>query len=113
MKLLWEALLLPLTLTLVLEVPAGALILRKKSAVFPLIAINTLTNVTINLIMLLVRSFTSAAAVRVLCCAAGEAAVVISEGMFIASACGETRKKSLIVSAVLNVFSFACGLLIF
>ena len=108
MILLWK-LFLPLLMTLIAEVPAGMLILRKKKAFLPLTVINTVTNIGLNLLLVILCMLSDSEALYFSACAAGETAVWLSEGLYISATCDEKKGRALALSALLNIFSLTAG----
>ncbi len=102
-------LLCALALTLLIEIPLGALLLRSKDSVIPLILINVLTNPALNTVLLVLFSLTQNHTVYFSALIIGELAVLIGEGFLLRSLCNLTLKRALIVSVFLNVCSLFLG----
>lgn len=101
--------LLALLITLAIEVPIGALMLRSKSAVIPLMLINILTNPALNAALTLILSLTRSYPLYWTALAVGELAVFIGEGFLIRSLCNIPLKRSITVSTVINLLSLFLG----
>ncbi len=98
-----------LTLTLLIEVPLGALILKRKDTIIPLILINTLTNPALNAALIILFSLTRSYAIYWIAVAVGEIAVFVGEGSLISALCDIPLKRSLLLSAVINACSLFLG----
>ena len=102
-------LLLALALTLLIEVPLGAILLRRKSSLIPLILINVLTNPALNLLLFLLFSLTRDYTVYFSALIFGEFTVFVGEGFLLRSMCSLPLKHALIVSVFLNTCSLFLG----
>ena len=98
-----------LLLTLALEVPLGALLIKRKDSVIPLILINVLTNPALNLILTIIFSLTQSISLYWIAVLIGEIAVFIGEGFFIRSLCNLSLKRAIIISTVINAVSLILG----
>lgn len=101
--------LFPLVLTLLIEVPLGALILKRKNALLPLILINALTNPALNTALMILFSLTKNYLLYWIAVAVGEIAVFIGEGSLVRSLCDIPLKHALIISTLLNTCSLLLG----
>ena len=98
-----------LLLTLAIEVPLGALLIKRKDSVIPLILINVLTNPALNLILTLTLLLSRSYTVYWIAVAIGEAAVFVGEGFLIRATCDLQLKRSIIISTVINAASLLLG----
>lgn len=98
-----------LALTLVIEVPLGAILLRRKVSLIPLILINVLTNPALNTVLLVLFSLTQNHTVYFSALIIGELAVFIGEGFLLRSLCNLSLKRAIIVSTLLNACSLFLG----
>ena len=98
-----------LMLTLMIEVPLGVLMIKRKSAVVPLILINVLTNPALNLALTLLFALTQNYSVYWIALIIGEIAVFVGEGFLIRVLCGTQLKRSIIISTVINAASLILG----
>lgn len=98
-----------LTLTLVLEVPLGAWIMRRKDSIIPLILINLLTNPALNAALMIIFTLTQNYAVYLIVVIIGEIAVFLGEGLLIGFLCDLPPKKSIIISTTINAASLILG----
>ena len=102
-------LLLALALTLLIEVPLGAIILKRKDSVIPLVLINVLTNPALNAILFLIFSLTKNYTVYFTVLTIGELAVFIGEGFLLHTLCDLPQKRALILSTIMNSCSLFLG----
>ncbi len=98
-----------LALTLVLEVPLGAYLLRRKDSIIPLILINVLTNPALNAILMIIVMLTQSYILYWIAVVIGEIAVFIGEGLLIRFLCDLPPKKSIFISTVINAVSLILG----
>ncbi len=98
-----------LLLTLAIEVPLGALLIKRKDSVIPLILINVLTNPTLNLTLTLLLVLTKSISLYWIAVVIGEIAVFIGEGFLIRVMCDIQLKRSIIISTVINAASLILG----
>lgn len=101
--------LLALTLTLIIEVPIGVLILKSKRSAIPLTLINFITNPVLNSILIILFSLTQSYAVYWTALAVGEIAVFVSEAVLLDFLCDIPLKRSVRISAFINTTSFLLG----
>ena len=87
-------LLLALALTLVIEVPLGAILIRRKDSVIPLVLINVLTNPALNAILFLIFSLTKSHTVYFTVLTIGELAVLIGEGFLLHTLRSSAKTRS-------------------
>ena len=102
-------LLLALALTLIIEVPLGAILLKRKDSVIPLVLINVLTNPAMNAVLLLLFSLTRSNTVYFSALIIGELAVFIGEGFLLHTLCDLPQKRALILSTIINASSLFLG----
>jgi hypothetical protein len=102
-------LLLALALTLVIEIPLGAILLKRKDSVIPLVLINVLTNPALNAILFLIFSLTKSYTVYFTVLTIGELAVFIGEGFLLHTLCDLPQKRALILSTIMNSCSLFLG----
>ncbi|MBO5702408.1 MAG: hypothetical protein J6S71_08215 [Clostridia bacterium] len=102
-------LLLALALTLIIEVPIGAILLKRKDSVIPLVLINILTNPAMNAVLLLLFSLTRSYTVYFSALIFGELAVFIGEGFLLHTLCDLPKKRALILSTIINASSLFLG----
>ena len=98
-----------LLLTLAIEVPLGAFLIKRKESVITLILINVLTNPALNLALTLLFTLTQNYSVYWIALIIGEIAVFIGEGLLIRTLCGIRLKRSIIISTVINAASLILG----
>ncbi len=98
-----------LALTLAIEVPLGAYLLRRKDSIIPLILINLLTNPALNAVLMLLFTLTRSYTVYLTAVVLGEIAVFIGEGLLIRFLCDLPPKKSIFISTVINAVSLILG----
>ena len=98
-----------LLLTLMIEVPLGMLLIKRKESIVPLILINVLTNPALNLALTLLFTLTQSYTVYYTAVFIGEIAVFVSEGFLIRALCGIQLKRSIIISTVINATSLIVG----
>ncbi len=98
-----------LALTLLIEVPSGALILKRKNAIIPLLLVNTLTNPALNAVLVILFSLTQNYPLYWTAVAVGEIAVFVGEGFLICALCDIPLKRALVVSTLLNTCSLFLG----
>ncbi len=98
-----------LSMTLLLEVPLGMLLLKDRNAFTPLALINILTNPALNAVLLLLLSLTQSYTVYYIAVAVGEIAVFLGEAFLIRFMLGLPLKKSFILSTLLNSVSLFLG----
>ena len=98
-----------LILTLAIEVPLGALLIKRRGAVIPLILINVLTNPALNLTLTLLLVLTKSISLYWIAVVIGEIAVFIGEGFLIRVMCDIQLKRSIIISTVINAASLILG----
>ena len=98
-----------LLLTLAIEVPLGALLIKRRGAVIPLILINVLTNPALNLTLTIIFSLTQSISLYWIAVLIGEIAVFIGEGFLIRTTCDVQLKRSIIISTVINAASLILG----
>lgn len=112
------ALLGALLATEIIEIPLGLALIRKKDAALPLFLVNLLTNPLLNAALRLVLAGTEgmeAAAAGPIYLASlilGEIAVVVTEAFLLRRLCRLKTGRAFAVSLILNVTSFALGLMI-
>lgn len=102
-------LILALMITLAIEVPLGSLIIKRKSAIIPLILINVLTNPALNAVLMLLFSLTQSYTLYWIAVVIGEIAVFIGEGFLIGPLCDIPLKRSMILSTLINAVSLFLG----
>ena len=98
-----------LILTLAIEVPLGAVLIKRKDSVIPLILINVLTNPALNALLTVIIGLTQSHTVYWIAVVIGEAAVFIGEGFLIRFLCNLPSKRSIIISTVINAVSLILG----
>ncbi len=98
-----------LALTLAIEVPLGALLIKRKDSVIPLILINVLTNPALNAILILLFALTRSYTVYLIAVVIGEIAVFFGESFLIRFLCDLPPKKSILISTVINAASLILG----
>ena len=98
-----------LLLTLAIEVPLGALLIKRRGAVIPLILINVLTNPALNLALTLLFALTKSISLYWIAVAIGEAAVFIGEGLLLRKLCDLPLKRAIIISTAINAVSLVFG----
>ena len=98
-----------LALTLAIEVPLGAVLIKRKDSVIPLILINVLTNPALNAVLTVIFWLTQSHTVYWIAVVIGEAAVFIGEGFLIRFLCNLPSKRSIIISTVINAVSLFLG----
>lgn len=103
------AILGPLILTLLIEVPLGALILKTRQAFVPLCLINILTNPALNASLLILFSLTHSYPLYYVALALGELIVFVGEGFLLRLTLGLPLKRALVISTVLNSVSLFLG----
>lgn len=104
-----KSLLLALALTLAIEVPLGAIVLKRKDSVIPLCLINVLTNPALNALLLLIFSLTQSNTVYFTALIIGELAVFIGEGLLLRPLCDLSFKRAIILSTITNTASLFIG----
>lgn len=102
-------LILALLLTLLIEVPLGMLILKRKESIIPLILINVLTNPALNAVLMILFSLTRSYTAYWIAVVVGEIAVFVGEGILIRTLCDLPLKRSLLISTVINAVSLFLG----
>ena len=102
-------LIVALLLTLIIEIPIGALIINSKSAIIPLFLINLLTNPAINVILMILFSLTESYAVYLTALIIGEIAVFVGEGILIRILCDIPQRESMVITIVTNSASLVLG----
>ena len=102
-------LLLALALTLAIEVPLGAILLKRKDSVIPLCLINVLTNPALNALLLLIFTLTQSNTVYFTALIIGELAVFIGEGLLLRPLCDLSFKRAIILSTITNTASLFLG----
>lgn len=98
-----------LALTLAIEVPLGAYLLRRKDSIIPLILINLLTNPALNAALMIIFALTQNYAIYLTVVVLGEIAVFVGEGLLIRFLCDLPQKKSILISTVINAASLILG----
>ena len=98
-----------LLLTIAIEVPLGALLIKRKDSLIPLILINVLTNPALNLALTLLFALTQSISLYWIAVVIGEIAVFIGEGFLIRVTCDVQLKRSIIISTVINAASLILG----
>ena len=98
-----------LLLTLAIEVPLGALLIKRKDSLIPLILINVLTNPALNLALTILFALTQNISLYWIAVVIGEIAVFIGEGFLIRSLCNLSLKRAIIISTVINAISLILG----
>ena len=104
-----KSLLLALALTLTIEVPIGAILLKRKDSVIPLCLINILTNPALNALLFLTFSLTQNHTVYFTVLTIGELAVFIGEGYLLHTLCDLSLKRAIILSTITNIASLFLG----
>ncbi len=102
-------LILALLITLLIEIPIGALLLKRKSTVVPLVLINILTNPALNAALMILFSLTQSYTLYWIAVVIGEIAVFIGEGFLIRALCDTPLKRSLLFSTIINAVSLFLG----
>ena len=102
------SILLPLILTLAVELPVGCLLIKEKYRIPVLVCVNVLTNVPLNLGL----AFADGTAYTVLY-VAGEAAVIAVEALLLRALLSLRFSRALKVSLILNLLSFCTGVLFY
>lgn len=102
-------LILALMITLAIEVPLGALIIKRKSAIIPLILINVLTNPALNAALMLLFVITRSYTLYWIAVVIGEIAVFAGEGFLIRTLCNLPLKRSICISTAINAASLFLG----
>ena len=102
-------LLLALIVTLLIEVPLGVLILKRKDIIIPLILINVLTNPALNAALMILFSLTQSYSVYLTALVVGEITVFVGESFLIRSLCDLPFKRSFILSISINSVSLLLG----
>lgn len=102
-------LILALLITLAIEVPIGALILKRKDSVIPLILINILTNPALNAILMILFALTRSYTLYWIAVVIGEIAVLIGEGFLLRALCNLTIQRAFIISTITNMVSLFLG----
>ncbi|MBQ2715424.1 MAG: hypothetical protein IJF21_01390 [Clostridia bacterium] len=98
-----------LALTLAIEVPLGAVLIKRKDSVIPLTLINVLTNPALNALLTVIFWLTQSHTVYYITVVIGEIAVFIGEGFLIRALCGIQLKRSIIISTITNAASLILG----
>ena len=98
-----------LFITLVIEVPLGVLMLKRKDTIIPLILINVLTNPALNAALMILFSLTQSYSVYLTAVVIGEISVFVGESFFIRSLCNLPLKRSFILSISINSASLLLG----
>lgn len=98
-----------LVLTLLIELPLGAWLLKSKSALIPLFLINTLTNPALNASLILLLAVTHSRSVYLAALFTGELMVFIGEGLLIHTLCDIPPRRAAYTSLLLNACSLTVG----
>lgn len=105
-------LLCALALTLLIEVPLGALLLKRKDSIIPLILINILTNPALNVILMLLFSLTQSFPLYWTAVTIGEIIVFVCEAFLLRTLCDLTIKRALVLLTIINTCSLLLGSII-